>query len=126
MLSCATDFHFDLFSEVFMTHHELVRQRLHAIEAQLRDHQHWQEIAPDASVFESTQPFCMDTLEPLEWLQWVLLPRMHQLIDNQQPLPQSFAVAPYYEMALDASHPFRAIILPELEQLDILFAGVDD
>jgi len=109
-----------------MTHHELVRQRLHAIEAQLREHQHWQDNAPDASVFDSTQPFCMDTLEPLEWLQWVLLPRMHQLIDNQQPLPQSFAVAPYYEMALDASHPFRAIILPELEQLDILFAGVDD
>jgi uncharacterized protein YqcC (DUF446 family) len=126
MLSCATDFHFDLFSEVFMTHHKLVRQRLHAIEAQLREHQHWQDNAPDASVFDSTQPFCMDTLEPLEWLQWVLLPRMHQLIDNQQPLPQSFAVAPYYEMALDASHPFRAIILPELEQLDILFAGVDD
>ncbi|HEY2451330.1 MAG TPA: YqcC family protein [Scandinavium sp.] len=108
-----------------MTQHDSVRQRLHSIEARLREHQHWQDNSPDASAFESTQPFCMDTLEPLEWLQWVLIPRMHQLIDSQQPLPQSFAVMPYYEMALDASHPARAIILPELEQLDALFAGVD-
>ena len=109
-----------------MTQHDHVRQRLQAIEAQLREHQHWQDTPPDASVFESTQPFCMDTLEPLEWLQWVLLPRMHQLIDSELPLPQSFAVAPYYEIALDAGHPFRAVILPQLEQLDALFAGVDD
>jgi uncharacterized protein YqcC (DUF446 family) len=109
-----------------MTHHDFVRLRLQAIEAQLREHQHWQDTPPDVSVFESTQPFCMDTLEPLEWLQWVLIPRLHQLIDSEQDLPQSFAVAPYYEIALDASHPFRAIILPELEQLDALFAGDND
>jgi uncharacterized protein YqcC (DUF446 family) len=125
MVSCAADFHFDVSSEVSMTHHDRVRQRLHAIEAQLRAHQHWQDNAPDASVFASTQPFFMDTMEPLEWLQWVLLPRMHQLIDDQQPLPQNVAIAPYYEMALDASHPFRVIIMPELEQLDALFAGDD-
>lgn len=47
----------------------------------------------------------MDTMEPLEWLQWVLIPRMHTLLDNAQPLPEAFAVAPYYEMALAADHP---------------------
>lgn len=109
-----------------MSHHDSVRLRLHAIESLLREHQHWQDNAPDASVYESTQPFCMDTLEPLEWLQWVLIPRLHQLIESQQALPQSFAVAPYYEIALEAGHPFRAIILPELEQLDALFAGDDN
>lgn len=106
-----------------MTQHQHVRQRLHAIEALMREHRHWQSTAPDSSAFASTQPFCMDTLEPLQWLQWVLLPRMHQLLDAQQALPGSFAVAPYYEMALEATHPFREIILPELAQLDALFAG---
>lgn len=52
----------------------------------------------------------MDTMEPVEWLQWVLIPRMHTLIDNAQPLPQAFAVAPYYEMALAADHPQRDIL----------------
>ncbi|MEA1198166.1 YqcC family protein, partial [Escherichia coli] len=59
---------------------------------------------------------------PLEWLQWVLIPRMHDLLDNKQPLPCAFAVAPYYEMALATDHPQRALILAELEKLDALFA----
>lgn len=109
-----------------MTHYDSVRQRLQALESLLREHQHWQDNAPDDSVFASTQPFCMDTLEPLEWLQWVLIPRLHQLIDSEQPLPQSFAVAPYYEIALEATHPQRTLILSELERLDALFAGDDD
>ncbi|WP_254555386.1 YqcC family protein, partial [Salmonella enterica] len=50
-------------------------------------------------------------MEPLEWLQWVQIPRMHTLLDNAQPLPEAFAVAPYYEMALAADHPQREAIL---------------
>ncbi|STF05059.1 Domain of uncharacterised function, DUF446 [Escherichia coli] len=77
---------------------------------------------PQPHQFNSTQPFFMDTMEPLEWLQWVLIPRMHDLLDNNQPLPGAFAVAPYYEMALATDHPQRALILAELEKLDALFA----
>lgn len=105
-----------------MTIHNNLREQLHAIEAMLRLHQHWQEEAPHASKLASDQPFCLDTLEPLEWLQWVLIPRMHHLLDNGQPLPPNFAIAPYYEMALDAQHPQRDIILVELQKLDALFA----
>jgi uncharacterized protein YqcC (DUF446 family) len=109
--------------EVFMTRHDNVRAQLHAIEAVLRQHQLWQAVSPQPEAFASTQPFCLDTLEPFEWLQWVLVPRMHALLDGGHPLPQAFAVAPYYEMALDATHPAREILLIELERLDTLFAG---
>ncbi|MFW0766826.1 YqcC family protein [Trabulsiella odontotermitis] len=105
-----------------MTLHDNVRAQLRAIETVMRLHQHWQSDAPDASAFNSDQPFCMDTLAPLEWLQWVLIPRMHQLLDNGQPLPQNFAIAPYYEVALEASHSLRERVLPELLALDALFA----
>ncbi|CDL60354.1 Hypothetical protein YqcC (clustered with tRNA pseudouridine synthase C) [Klebsiella pneumoniae IS39] len=71
-----------------MTLHDSVRDRLRAIEALLRETEHWQETAPDSSAFASDKPFCLDTLEPLEWLQWVLIPRMHQLLESGQPLPQ--------------------------------------
>ncbi len=57
-----------------MTLHDSVRDRLRAIEALLRETEHWQETAPDSSAFASDKPFCLDTLEPLEWLQWVLDP----------------------------------------------------
>nr|WP_287858040.1 YqcC family protein [Klebsiella sp.] len=106
-----------------MTLHHRVRERLHAIEALLRETEHWQENAPESRAFASDQPFCLDTMEPLEWLQWVLIPRMHQLLENEMPLPQNFAVASYYEMALDNAHPVREQVLAELVLLDTLFAG---
>ncbi|MHA0984100.1 YqcC family protein [Kosakonia cowanii] len=105
-----------------MTQHQRVRQQLQLIEAQLREHDLWQTTAPALSAFESTQPFCMDTLAPFEWLQWVLIPRMHALLDSKQALPQSFAIAPYYEMALEATHPSRDAMLVHLQQLDALFS----
>jgi uncharacterized protein YqcC (DUF446 family) len=111
--------------EVFMTLPSRVRQQLQLIEALLREHNQWQSVAPDASVFNSTQPFCMDTLEPYEWLQWVLIPRMHALLDGEHPLPESFAIAPYYEIALEATHPARDVILVQLQELDALFSNDD-
>lgn len=106
-----------------MTTHDRVRQQLHALEALLCEHNHWRLDEPAEHFFTSTQPFCMDTMEPVEWLQWVLIPRMHTLIDNAQPLPQAFAVAPYYEMALAADHPQREILLTALQELDALFTS---
>ena len=79
-----------------MTTHDRVRLQLQALEALLREHQHWRNDEPQPHQFNSTQPFFMDTMEPLEWLQWVLIPRMHDLLENNQPLPGAFAVAPYF------------------------------
>ena len=107
----------------FMTQHQRVRQQLLLLEAQMREHNLWQTTAPAPNAFVSTQPFCMDTLEPFEWLQWVLIPRMHALLDSQQALPQAFAIAPYYEIALDAANPSREAMLVHLQQLDALFSG---
>lgn len=105
-----------------MTYHDDLRTQLQLIESLLREHQYWQTDEPHERVFASEQPFCMDTMEPLEWLQWVLIPRMHQLLDGGMALPKDFAIAPYYEMALDTTHPMRDIILPSLAQLDAFFS----
>ena len=51
---------------------------------------------------------------------------MHPLLDSQQPLPQAFAIAPYYEIAVDATHPSREVMLVHLQQLDALFASEAD
>lgn len=104
-----------------MTTHDRVRQQLHTLETLLREHRHWRQDAAGAPVYQHPTIF-MDTMEPLEWLQWVLIPRMHTLLDNAQPLPEAFAVAPYYEMALAADHPQRETILAVLQDLDALFA----
>lgn len=77
-----------------MTTHDRVRLQLQALEALLREHQHWRNDEPQPHQFNSTQPFFMDTMEPLEWLQWVLIPRMHDLLENNQPLPGALPLLP--------------------------------
>lgn len=101
----------------------LVLQQLEQLEMLLRKHSHWQIMQPDASALASSQPFCLDTLEPLEWLQWILIPRLRTLIAAQQPLPQNFTIAPYYEEALSPATAGHVEIVHHLTQLDALFTG---
>ncbi|MCG9597250.1 YqcC family protein [Vibrio sp. Isolate25] len=57
----------------------------------------WQTQMPDTKALQSTQPFAVDTLKPEQWLQWIFLPKMTVLIKEGVPLPQGFAIAPYFE-----------------------------
>lgn len=104
-----------------MAEHHIVRQRLLQLEQVLRDHELWQSTPPPAEALQSDQPFSLDTLEPVEWLQWIFIPRMTQLIDNGQPLPINLAIAPYFEMALQPQLSVRPVLLLTLSQLDGLF-----
>ncbi|STE84003.1 Domain of uncharacterised function, DUF446 [Escherichia coli] len=45
-----------------MTTHDRVRLQLQALEALLREHQHWRNDEPQPHQFNSTQPFFMDTM----------------------------------------------------------------
>ncbi|WP_034916651.1 MULTISPECIES: YqcC family protein [Erwinia] len=100
---------------------EEVQTRLLAIAEVLHDTGLWQSCAPGSTAFESQEPFCVDTMMPEQWLQWVFLPRMQALLDAGSPLPEKLAIAPYYEMALEGAVPGRAKLLHALNQLDQLF-----
>lgn len=104
-----------------MTPEHLITQRLQQVEQVMREHDLWQNASPAAHAFNSTEPFCLDTLQPLEWLQWVLIPRMHALIAAQRPLPEKFAITSYFEVTLEQATPGRALLLLSLSQLDALF-----
>ncbi|WP_447879528.1 YqcC family protein [Serratia fonticola] len=97
-----------------------VRQNLQAIEQSMRDLALWQLTPPEAEAFASTEPFCIDSMQAEEWLQWILLPRMHALLDANAPLPTRFAITPYFEEALKDKQPNCLPLLLLLQQLDSL------
>lgn len=66
----------------------------------LKRHGAWQTSAPSASALASKEPFAIDALAPTEWLQWIFIPRMQQLVDARLPLPETFEISPYFEEAL--------------------------
>lgn len=97
-----------------------VSQSLHAIEQHMRRLNLWQDLPPSEVARASPTPFCVDTLSPEQWLQWVFLPRMLALLEAKADLPRRFAIAPYFEVAyrdrLDELQP----LLHVLNQFDQL------
>ncbi|RWR01761.1 hypothetical protein ED28_12120 [[Pantoea] beijingensis] len=104
-----------------MSREQQVRQSLLAIEQLLHEQGLWKTQVPEAEAFNSSEPFCVDTMHPLEWLQWILIPRMQALLDSEGPLPKNFAIAPYYDVALESDTPGRLALLVRLKALDDLF-----
>lgn len=67
------------------------------LEAALRTAGLWQRQRPPAEALASQQPFCVDTLELPQWLQFVFIPRMRMLLESNQSLPDNCAIAPMVE-----------------------------
>ncbi len=66
------------------------------VELELRRLGYWRgaEGRPDKQAFLSTMPFCLDTMDFYQWLEYVLLERLRALITAGGPLPEQLAVAP--------------------------------
>ncbi|SLM64148.1 MULTISPECIES: YqcC family protein [Dickeya] len=98
-----------------------IRQALFAIEQALKHSQLWQAAPPNEAAFASKEPFCIDTMNAEQWLQWVFLPRMHALLDSGGPLPKRLAILPYFDVALtDSTAPVTGL-LEQLRRFDALF-----
>jgi uncharacterized protein YqcC (DUF446 family) len=53
----------------------------------------------------------LDTLDPEQWLQWVFIPKIRVLIEQNQSLPSGFAIAPYFEQVWQDRADCQRIIL---------------
>lgn len=76
-----------------------VADQLLLIEHELRQLGWWQSEAPSAEALASQTPFCVDTLAFEQWLQWILLPRMKMLLENDGSLPSVSGIKAMAEMA---------------------------
>lgn len=74
-----------------------VADQLLQLEAELRRLDLWRSEPPSAQALASTEPFCVDTLTLPQWLQFVFLPRMSQLVEMEQSLPRQCGIAPIAE-----------------------------
>lgn len=100
--------------------HIAVAEILLDIECELRRVRLWQEQAPSQEALASEQPFAVDTLAFHEWLQFILLPRMHHLVEGRLPLPESCAITPMAEETYQASELMKPLLL-QLQRLDRVF-----
>ncbi|MAT94042.1 MAG: pseudouridine synthase [Halioglobus sp.] len=97
-----------------MSRHTEVAEILIDIEAQLRQIGQWDRLPPSREALASSQPFCVDTLTLPQWLQFIFLPTLYQILEEGGELPGRCGIAPM------AEEYFRGTELPHDDLLDAL------
>lgn len=106
-----------------MTVRLLLAEQLLLIERELRQLGWWATTPPTAEALASEQPFAIDSMAFEQWLQWLFLPRMQQLLTCGGALPAACGIQPMAEMVLaDRANQARSL-LRVLGEFDRLMAG---
>ena len=90
------------------------------VEANLRLTGRWDSNRPSEDALLSHQPFCLDTLRFEQWLQWVFLPRMQQILEQRRPLPARSGIFAYAEESLNRRDPLSNNLLNLIKRFDDL------
>lgn len=90
------------------------------VEHNLRTADLWQADVPSPAAMASRTPFCADTLTFAQWLQFIFVPRMRELIEAGGPLPGASAIAVMAEVKLDTDQADQARIVAALADFDAL------
>lgn len=103
---------------------ELIAAVLDELEAELRALECWHgtEGRPHDKAFASTMPFCLDTMEFEQWLEYVLVERLRLLIEQEQPLPEKLLIAPAAQEYWRGQWGRYRRLIGVLRKLDSLFA----
>ena len=70
---------------------------LNQLRSQMRAAGQWSEQSPSQDDLSSNEPFAVDKLTFVQWLQFMFIPHMQALCETQQPLPRESAIAPMAE-----------------------------
>ena len=92
------------------------------VEAILRSSGKWETSRPPAAALVSSQPFCIDTLRFEQWLQWIFLPRMKQILEQNRPLPAKSGILVYAQETLSRADPPTGSLLALIRRFDELIA----
>ena len=90
------------------------------VEAILRCSGKWDKKQPPMAALGSAEPFCLDTLDFEQWLQWILLPRMKNILEHRKPLPLRSGISPYAEDCLPKRDPHMLKLLQVIKRFDEL------
>lgn len=93
---------------------------LDRIEEELRRLDLWESAPPPDRAFESPNPFCFDSMSVPQWLQWVFIPRMREVLAMGVPLAAACGVAPALEVYLMDTGTEGGELVALLEEFDAL------
>ena len=91
---------------------------LNDLELGLRQLGLWSEARPREDALRSTMPFCYDTLEIEQWLQFIFIGRMREILEQGEILPTACGIAPYMEVLARAGRPVHPLLAGLVLKID--------
>ncbi|SDG40275.1 YqcC family protein [Pseudomonas seleniipraecipitans] len=101
----------------------LVADQLLLIERALRTQGWWDSAPPSKQALASQEPFCVDTLDFSQWLQWIFLPRMKAIIEAGASLPAVSGIQPMAEQVYGVGNRQASELLKALGDFDRLITA---
>lgn len=95
------------------------------LEAGLRQLDLWSDVSPSQEALTSEQPFAMDSLEFEEWLQFIFLPTIYDVLESDGALPERCAIAPMAEETVGKKALPTKSLISTLKELDQLITELD-
>lgn len=95
------------------------------LEAGLRQLDLWSDVSPSQEALTSEQPFAMDSLEFEEWLQFIFLPTIYDVLESDGALPDRCAIAPMAEETVGKKALPTKSLISTLKELDQLITELD-
>lgn len=101
-----------------------VAEQMLLIERELRALGWWDNAPPSEQALASPEPFCVDTLEFAQWLQWIFLPRMKIILEQDLPLPNASGILEMAEMVYAGRQAEARMLQQHLARFDQLITEV--
>lgn len=88
------------------------------LERELRAQQMWATEPPESGRLASMTPFAADSLAIEEWLQWIFIPRIKELVEADAALPAICNISDYAEEAWKQAATDTDALLQILQTID--------
>lgn len=101
---------------------------LDRLEASMRAAGIWNQPLPTPEAFASREPFAIDKMSLPQWLRYVFVARMRELLAAGKALPESCSIGPAAQAYLpEMSQGARVPLIQVLNEIDELITdGTDD
>lgn len=103
--------------------HIAVAEVLIDIEKELRELRLWDSEMISEEALASDQPFAVDTMTFPQWLQFIFLPRMYFIIEQQLQLPGNCGISPMAEEYFSVLNLPSLPLIVHLQKIDALLTG---
>lgn len=106
-----------------MDAYQQLSDMLKTLEESLQSEELWLAQTPSNDALSSVEPFAVDTLTFIQWLQFLFLPQIKQICQEAAELPAVCSIAPMAEEYFKSIQITGDTIVSQLTQIDQLITN---